>query len=103
VSLAGKYLSDRARRARRRHSDRVNFRLRFLPESAIMAWQSIRISRFGGPEVLELVQRTEVPEPGPGEVRIKVFAAGTGFTDSFIRRGRYPSTTTRSRRFGGAL
>jgi NADPH:quinone reductase-like Zn-dependent oxidoreductase len=55
-----------------------------------MAWQSIRISRFGGPEVLELVQQTEVPEPGQGEVRIKVLAAGTGFTDSFIRRGRYP-------------
>jgi NADPH:quinone reductase len=28
--------------------------------------------------------------PGPGEVRIKVLAAGTGFTDTFIRRGRYP-------------
>jgi NADPH:quinone reductase-like Zn-dependent oxidoreductase len=55
-----------------------------------MAWQSIRISRFGGPEVLELVRPTEVPEPGAGEVRIKVLAAGTGFTDSFIRRGRYP-------------
>jgi hypothetical protein len=25
-----------------------------------------------------------------GEVRIKVLAAGTGFTDTFIRRGRYP-------------
>jgi len=28
--------------------------------------------------------------PGPGEVRIKVLAAGTGFTDTMIRRGRYP-------------
>ena len=55
-----------------------------------MAWQNIRISRFGGPGVLELAQQTEVPEPGQGEVRIKVLAAGTGFTDSFIRRGRYP-------------
>ena len=26
----------------------------------------------------------------PGEVRIKVLAAGTGFTDTMIRRGRYP-------------
>ena len=89
MSLAGEYLSDRARRDRR-YCDRVNFRLSFLPQGAIMAWQSIRISRFGGPEVLELVQQTGVPEPGPGEVRIKVLAAGTGFTDSFIRRGRYP-------------
>jgi len=31
-----------------------------------------------------------MPVPGPGEVRIKVLAAGTGFTDTFIRRGRYP-------------
>ena len=55
-----------------------------------MSWQHIRISRFGGPEVLELTEEATIPDPGPGEVRIKVLAAGTGFTDSFIRRGRYP-------------
>ncbi|MBX9591312.1 MAG: alcohol dehydrogenase catalytic domain-containing protein [Hyphomonadaceae bacterium] len=55
-----------------------------------MAWQYIRIARFGGPEVLELAEQPTIPAPGPGEVRIKVLAAGTGFTDTFIRRGRYP-------------
>jgi NADPH:quinone reductase-like Zn-dependent oxidoreductase len=55
-----------------------------------MAWQHILISRFGGPEVLELVEQRSIPEPGRGEVRIKVAAAGTGFTDTMIRRGRYP-------------
>jgi NADPH:quinone reductase-like Zn-dependent oxidoreductase len=55
-----------------------------------MPWQHIRIARFGEPEVLELAEQPIIPEPGPGEVRIKVLAAGTGFTDSFIRRGRYP-------------
>jgi NADPH:quinone reductase-like Zn-dependent oxidoreductase len=55
-----------------------------------MAWQFIRIARFGGPEVLELAEDQTIPAPGPGEVRIKVLAAGTGFTDAFIRRGRYP-------------
>ena len=55
-----------------------------------MTWQHIRIVRFGGPEVLEIADEPNVPEPGLGEVRIKVLAAGTGFTDSFIRRGRYP-------------
>ena len=55
-----------------------------------MAWQHIRIARFGGPEVLELVEQSALPEPGEGEVRIKVLAAGTGFTDTFIRRGTYP-------------
>ena len=55
-----------------------------------MAWQYVRIARFGGPEVLELAEQPTTPDPGPGEVRIKVLAAGTGFTDTFIRRGRYP-------------
>ena len=55
-----------------------------------MTWHHIRISQFGGPEVLELADETTIPEPGPGEVRIKVLAAGTGFTDTFIRRGSYP-------------
>ena len=55
-----------------------------------MSWKHIQISRFGGPEVLELAAETDVPKPGAGEVRIKVLAAGVGFTDSFIRRGRYP-------------
>jgi NADPH:quinone reductase-like Zn-dependent oxidoreductase len=55
-----------------------------------MPWHHIRIARFGGPEVLELAEQPTIPEPGPGEVRVKVLAAGTGFTDAFIRRGRYP-------------
>jgi NADPH:quinone reductase-like Zn-dependent oxidoreductase len=55
-----------------------------------MIWQHVRISRFGGPEVLEWAEQRAAPEPGPGEARIRVVAAGTGFTDSFIRRGRYP-------------
>src|SRR5580692_3686138 len=55
-----------------------------------MPWRHIRIARFGGPEVLELAEEQTVPAPGPGEVRIKVLAGGTGFTDTFIRRGRYP-------------
>src|SRR5271166_6497264 len=55
-----------------------------------MPWQHVIISRFGGPEVLQVVEESAIPEPGPGDVRIKVLAAGTGFTDTMIRRGRYP-------------
>jgi NADPH:quinone reductase-like Zn-dependent oxidoreductase len=55
-----------------------------------MPWQHVRISRFGGPEVLKMVEESAIPEPGAGEVRVKVLAAGTGFTDTMIRRGRYP-------------
>jgi hypothetical protein len=43
-----------------------------------MPWQHISIARFGGPEVLELEKQPTIPVPGPGEVRIKVLAAGTG-------------------------
>lgn len=55
-----------------------------------MTWQHIKIARFGGPDVLELVTEEALPLPGLGEARIKVLAAGTGFTDTFIRMGRYP-------------
>ena len=55
-----------------------------------MPWQHLRISRFGRPEVLQMVEEATIPDPGPGEIRIKVLAAGTGFTDTMIRRGRYP-------------
>jgi NADPH:quinone reductase-like Zn-dependent oxidoreductase len=55
-----------------------------------MPWQQLRTSRFGGPEVLQMTEEQTVPDPAAGEVRIKVLAAGTGFTDTMIRRGRYP-------------
>src|SRR5271167_707683 len=55
-----------------------------------MPWQHLRISQFGGPEVLHVVEESAIPEPGPGAVRIKVLADGTGFPDTMIRRGRYP-------------
>ena len=46
----------------------------------------IRVSEFGGPEVLEPV---EVPDPvaGPGEVVVAVEAAGVLTLDTIIRRG----------------
>jgi len=46
--------------------------------------------RMTAREVLELEELSTIPEPAPGEVRIKVRVAGTGFTDTMIRRGRYP-------------
>lgn len=43
---------------------------------------------FGGPEVLELVE-TEVPSPGPGEVRLTVRAAGVNPADVKLREGLF--------------
>jgi NADPH2:quinone reductase len=51
--------------------------------------QAIRIHQFGGPEVLQ-VEDVPVPEPGPGEVVIKVEAAGVNFVDVYHRTALYP-------------
>src|SRR3982751_596705 len=50
---------------------------------------AIEISRPGDPEVFGAAERPR-PEPGPGEVLIKVAAAGVTRPDVFQRRGRYP-------------
>jgi NADPH:quinone reductase len=46
------------------------------------------VDHYGGPEVLTVVEE-EDPRPGPGEVRVKVLAAGVSFTDSQLRAGTY--------------
>lgn len=43
-------------------------------------------SEFGGPEVVS-IRRVSMPEPGPGEVRIKVEAASMNHLDLWVRRG----------------
>jgi NADPH:quinone reductase-like Zn-dependent oxidoreductase len=43
-------------------------------------------SEFGGPEVVHL-QEMDLPEPGPGEVRLAVKAAAMNHLDLWIRRG----------------
>jgi len=49
---------------------------------------AIRLEQTGGIEELKLIE-TPAPEPGHGEVRIKVEAAGVNFADVLIRRGLY--------------
>jgi NADPH:quinone reductase len=46
------------------------------------------VDRYGGPEVLRVVEEDE-PRPGPGEVRVRVLAAGVSFTDALLRAGIY--------------
>ena len=50
--------------------------------------QAIEIIRPGGPDVLQLTARP-IPQPGPGEVLIKVAAAGVNRPDVFQRMGNY--------------
>ena len=49
----------------------------------------VEISRPGGPEVLTAVERPD-PAPRPGEVLIRVAAAGINRPDVMQRRGSYP-------------
>ncbi len=46
------------------------------------------VDHYGGPEVLRVVE-ADVPQPGPGEVRVRVLAAGVSFTDAQMRAGTY--------------
>ena len=48
----------------------------------------------GGPDRLS-VQRAAVPDPGPGQVLIRVEAAGVGFNDVSTREGRNPGPLPR--------
>ena len=51
--------------------------------------RAIRISRTGGPEVLETVE-IDTPRPGPGEILIHNQAIGLNFIDTYHRTGLYP-------------
>jgi NADPH2:quinone reductase len=49
---------------------------------------AIRIEEFGGPEALKWVD-VAVPEPGPGEVKLRQTAVGVNFIDVYHRIGLY--------------
>jgi len=53
--------------------------------------KAVRIHEHGGPEVLRY-EEIPLPEPGRGEARIKVEAAGVNFTDIYNRIGLYKGT-----------
>ena len=50
--------------------------------------KAIRISRVGGPEVMEYVD-VEVGAPGAGEVRVRHAAIGLNYIDVYFRNGAY--------------
>jgi NADPH2:quinone reductase len=51
--------------------------------------KAIRMSRVGGPEVMELVD-VELGPPGPGEAQVRHHAIGLNFIDVYFRTGLYP-------------
>ena len=51
--------------------------------------RAIRISRWGGPEVLELVEDAPEPEPGEGELLVRVNRAGINYADTHQTENTY--------------
>ena len=50
--------------------------------------KAIQIHETGGPEVLQLVD-LPIPQPGPGQVLIRVEAIGVNFVEVYFRKGTY--------------
>ncbi len=55
--------------------------------------KAVRFSEFGGPEVLQ-IEEVAVPEPGNGEVRLKVAAVGLNRAESMYFHGQYMEQPT---------
>jgi len=50
--------------------------------------KAIQIRSVGGPEVLEVVD-LPIPEPGPGQVLVRIEAIGVNFIEIYFRKGVY--------------
>ncbi len=55
-----------------------------------MKAKAIQVHAVGGPEVMKW-EDVDVPDPGPGEVRIRQHAVGLNFIEVYQRTGLYPS------------
>src|SRR5258708_22076773 len=59
-----------------------------MPTTETIMSRTIKFAKAGGPEVLEFVE-TQVPAPGPREVRINVKAIGINRAESIWRNDKY--------------
>ena len=51
--------------------------------------KAIRVHEFGGPDVLRL-EEVPTPQPGPGQVLVRMHATGVNPVETYIRAGKYP-------------
>jgi NADPH2:quinone reductase len=51
-------------------------------------YRAVMVTKPGGPEVLQIVE-LPVESPGPGQLRVRIRAAGVGSTDLIILAGKY--------------
>ncbi|HYB50608.1 MAG TPA: quinone oxidoreductase [Burkholderiaceae bacterium] len=66
-----------------------------------MKTSAVQVSRHGGPEVLEVIER-EVAAPAAGEVRLHNRAIGVNFIDLYYRTGLYKEALPHALGFEGA-
>jgi NADPH:quinone reductase-like Zn-dependent oxidoreductase len=62
--------------------------LDIIPTTEIAVSRTIKFAKAGGPEVLEFIE-TQIPAPGPHEVRIAVKAIGINRAESMWRNDKY--------------
>lgn len=55
-------------------------------DERIQSMKAVLIRRHGGPEILEIADLPR-PRPGPGEVLVRIKAAGMNHLDTWVRRG----------------
>jgi NADPH2:quinone reductase len=60
-----------------------------VEDGSVPIMRAVVISEFGGPEQLQLVEDHPQPEPGDGQVLIKVSRAGINFADTHARENSY--------------
>src|SRR6185295_20118610 len=70
-----------------RRCARLSFRLVPRTKFIMPKMRAAQVARAGGP--IEIVER-EIPQPGPGWVRIKVQACGICHSDSLVKQGLWP-------------
>src|SRR6202050_4900786 len=51
-------------------------------------YRAVMLTKAGGPEALQIVE-LPVESPGPGQLRVRVRAAGVGSTDLVMLAGKY--------------
>ena len=54
-----------------------------------MSYKKVILNEFGNPDVLQVITEDSLPEPGAGEVRVRVLASSATFTDTLVRKGIY--------------
>ncbi|MEP6705576.1 MAG: alcohol dehydrogenase catalytic domain-containing protein, partial [Acidobacteriota bacterium] len=51
--------------------------------------KAIVVHEFGGPEVMR-IEDVQTPQPGPGQVLVKIAAVGVNPVETYMRSGNYP-------------